>query len=110
MSNPFRIYETGEPGRQTAVAEFTCPECGKVSRFTAAEEDAEGGFVCRHCGLSVRIRGTRLSDYQNQLDAIDRNLRVFSDRLTKSVGRAATEIVEEAESEAEARERDGPVN
>ena len=99
--SPFRIYEKGQPGWQTAVAELTCPKCGKVTPFIAADETEDGGFVCPQCDLSVEIRGTRLSEYQQQLNAIDAELGRFSGQVEEKVKEAAEKL-------ASSREKEGP--
>ena len=107
--NPFTIKEIGRPGAQQAVADFTCPKCGEFTRFTTRDETPDGGFVCPHCGLKVSINGTRLSDYQQQLEAIDRSLHDFAGRVRDRVKRAAEDITAETADEA-ANDPDGTKN
>jgi transcription elongation factor Elf1 len=102
-SNPFRIFEVGEPGKQQAVAEFTCPKCGEISRFTAESEDANGDFVCPHCELAIQIQGARLSEYQKQLDSIDAQLGGLASEVEKRIRKAAEEIAAEADDGPEGR-------
>ena len=100
--NPFTIKEIGRPGAQQAVADFTCPKCGEFTRFTVRDEKPDGGFVCPHCGLKVSITGTRLSDYQEHLNAIDRSLHDFGGRVRDRVKRAAEDITAETAADSHA--------
>lgn len=105
-ANPFTISEVGEPGALRAVADFTCPQCSKHTRFTPYDQDEEGGFTCPHCELSIKINGPRLSDYQLQLDAINANLATFTQTVQRKLHKAASEITAETADELEL-ERDG---
>ncbi|MEM1181255.1 MAG: TFIIB-type zinc ribbon-containing protein [Acidobacteriota bacterium] len=108
-SSPFTIKEIGPPGAQRAVADFTCPKCGQFSRFTVRDETPDGGFICPHCGLEVEIRGTRLSDYQDHLDAIDGGLRDFAGRIRDKATRAASDLADgAAEEESPASDKGDP--
>ncbi|MEO1365756.1 MAG: hypothetical protein AAFX50_01175 [Acidobacteriota bacterium] len=95
-SSPFTIKEIGQPGALRAVADFTCPKCSQFTRFFPRDETPDGGFVCPHCGLKVDIKGTRLSDYQRQLDIVDGSLRDFAGRVRDRVVRAASDLADKA--------------
>ncbi|MEM8931135.1 MAG: hypothetical protein AAGE94_08165 [Acidobacteriota bacterium] len=97
QAGPFTVGEQGEPGSLTAYADFTCPTCSEHTRFFARDQDADGGFTCPHCGLTVVIRGTRLSDYQAQLDVINADVRRFAAEARQKLARATHELLEKHE-------------
>lgn len=90
--NPFTISEIGEPGSMVAVADFSCPRCSGHTRFQAHDQAADGSFTCSHCDLVIHIRGARLSDYQEQLDAVNASLGDFASRVTRKVQGAAQRL------------------
>ncbi len=96
-TNPFTISEIGEPGSLVAVADFTCPKCSKHSRFFAHHQGDDGSFVCTHCELVINIRGTRLSDYQDQLDAINESLGDMTANVIDRVKKASQRLGETVE-------------
>ena len=101
-TNPFTISEIGEPGSLVAVADFTCPKCAGHSRFFAHHQGEDGSFQCTHCDLVINIRGTRLSDYQEHLDAINASLGDFAAKVTDRVKEASKRLgstVEEPEDD-----------
>lgn len=106
-ANPFTISEIGEPGSLVAVADFTCPKCSGHSRFFAHHQGDDGSFVCSHCQLLINIRGTRLSDYQDQLDAINSSLGDFTAKVTDRVQKASQRLGSGVEEPAETSPGDG---
>ncbi|MEM1204686.1 MAG: hypothetical protein AAGN66_15775 [Acidobacteriota bacterium] len=96
-ASPFTVGETGEVGTLEAYADFTCPKCGRHTRFTVRDETADGGFRCPHCGLEVSIRGTTLSDYQAQLDQLNASVRDFAADAKARFEKAAERLVKDAE-------------
>ena len=100
-SSPFTITEVGPPGALQAVADFTCPRCSEFTRFFVRHENEDGGFTCPKCELDVVIRGSRLSDYQQQLDAINDSLGDFSHRIERKMRRAAEDIAADPDGEDE---------
>ncbi len=103
-ANPFTISEIGEPGSLVAVADFTCPKCGEHSRFFAHHQGQDGSFECAHCRLVIHIRGTRLSDYQEQLDAINASLGDFTAKVTDRVKKASQRLGSTVEEPDEAHD------
>lgn len=109
--NPFTISEIGEPGSLVAVADFTCPKCSGHSRFLAHDQAEDGSFTCTHCDLTIHIRGTRLSDYQEQLDAVNASLGRFAADVTRKVETAAQRLGEASGEPASGEPDDAePVN
>lgn len=96
-ASPFTVGEQGDPGSLNAYADFTCPRCDEHTRFFVRDEGEEGGFRCPHCALDVTIRGTRLSDYQQALDAINADVRRFAAETRHKLGRATHELLEKHE-------------
>lgn len=110
-SSPFTISELGEPGSLVAVANFTCPKCENHSRFFAHDQAEDGSFTCGHCGLNIQIRGMRLSDYQEQLDAINSSLGDFAANITDRVKKASQrlgETVDSPKDESDGHHEHGP--
>ena len=101
--SPFTISEIGEPGSLVAVADFTCPKCSGHSRFFAHHQAEDGSFTCTHCSLVIEIRGTRLSDYQIQLDAINRSLGDFASGVTAKVQKAADRLGKTVEAPSDSK-------
>lgn len=99
--SPFTISEIGNPGSLVAVADFTCPKCSKHSRFFTHHQGEDGSFTCPHCGLWVEIRGTRLSDYQDQLDAVNASMGAFTAQVTSQVKAAAQRLKKSTEEDPE---------
>ena len=74
------------------------------SRFFAHHQGEDGSLVCTHCGLVIHIRRTRLSDYQEQLDAINASLGDFTAKVTDRVKKASQRLGATVEEPAQGSE------
>lgn len=71
----------GEEGSRKHVVELHCSECGRISRFTAQDEDANGEVHCP-CGKShVTVEGDGLRGAQRKLDETNRIFKDFDKAL-----------------------------
>jgi phage/plasmid primase-like uncharacterized protein len=82
----FEFKTVGEAGSLKAVLILHCPECGKTTRFTAKDEDANGEVRCPCGETTIVLEGDGLRGGQRKLDEANRAVKDLEDTF-KNFGR-----------------------